>query len=880
MSKIAQGAITFSARMIRVRHAPLVFLLLFAVAPTLHAQFTEDFADSDLTSNPTWSGDTGNFTVNSGRLQLTAPAEADVSYLSTYSPVINDAEWVFDVEMDFLTSSTSLTRFYLVSDEADLTQPLDGYFVEIGNTADNITLHKQTGTDDEIVINDQDKTIDTNPVLVRVKVTRDDLGHWALYKDVGITGDFTEEGEADDLGLDSSSFFGLYCKYTKTRSNLFFFDNIQVSGLGYLDRDPPVLDSLSVTASSRLRLYFNEPLERTSASAVTNYTVDNGVGNPQYAELEDDSTTVDLLFTDDFPNGDSSKIALNNVKDLAGNVIGEISLPFLFFQPAPVNSKDVIITEILADPLPPVSLPEEEYVELFNRSDNPVELRGWTITDGHSDGNFPEKIIQPGTYWIVTSASVAASFSAYPNVIGIDHFPGLNNDGDNLKLIDNEAKVVDEVDYRKDWYHNDDKAEGGWSLELIDPENTCAADVNWTASASPTGGTPGMQNSVFAIRPDVTGPGLTHAIPIDATTVRFQFDERLNALLPGVESFAFTPRAAVHNVSFSDSTLRTLDISCDSLASGVLYTVALSGIRDCPGNLIRSDANQATFGLPEDADRGDVVINEILFNPTPTGVDFVELYNASSKYINLRDWSVGNWSDSLASNRKIIIDQDLLLAPASYLALTENKTILASEYINAPAERIMQVPSLPAFPDDEGSVAVANSDQQWIDHFSYSDKMHSPFLKETEGVSLERLDPSSPTQDANNWKSAASAVGYATPGYVNSNTVSQSASNSTILVDPEIFRPESGTRDHTVIRYRMDHAGYVGTVTIHNLRGSIVKTLAENQILGTSGFFRWDGDKESGERASLGYYYVMFDAFDQSGDQVSVVKRVIVADQF
>lgn len=864
----------------RVCNAPLVFLLLFAVAPALHAQFTEDFSDSNLGDNPPWSGDTGNFRVTGNRLQLTAPAEASVSYLFTPCPVINDATWEFDVEMDFNPSGSNYTRVYLVSDQHDLSGPVNGYFVELGNTTHEVSLYRQTRDATDLLIEGDTDRIDMDPVHVRVKVTRDEFGHWALYSDAGITGSFIKEGEADDLTTNSSSFFGLYCNYTKTRSDLFFFDNIQVSGLGYIDHNPPLLDSLHVTSSSRMTLYFDEPLDQTSATAVRNYSVNNAVGHPQYAELEDDSTTVGLLFTNDFPNGLMSEIEVSNVTDLAGNTMKETTLPFLFFQPAPVNPKDVIITEILADPLPPVSLPEEEYVELFNRSDNPVDLRDWHVTDGHSDGILYDQIIQPGTYWVVTSASVATAFNAYPNVIGIQYFPGLNNDGDDLKLIDDDGKVIDEVRYQKSWYRNDDKAEGGWALELIDPQNTCATDANWTASESPAGGTPGRQNSVFAIRPDVTGPGLIHAIPLDATTIRFQFDEPLNVVLPGPDSFVFNPPVAVHNVVFSDSTLRSLDVACDALSSGVLYTTTLSGIRDCPGNLIRDDADEATFGLPENATTGDIVINEILFNPTSTGVDFVELYNASSKFINLKNWSIANWDDSLATNEKNIGAEDLLLAPASYLALTENKVTLASEYIKAPVDRILQISAMPSFPDDEGSVAVTDSNHLWIDHFSYSDKMHSPFLKETEGVSLERLDPSTPTQDPNNWKSAASGVGYATPGYVNSNSVAQLAINATVRVDPEIFRPESGTPDHTLIRYKMDHAGYIGTVTIHSLRGAIVKTLAENQILGTSGFFRWDGNQETGERASMGYYYVMFDAFDQSGDQVSVIKRVIIADQF
>jgi hypothetical protein len=51
---------------------------------------------------------------------------------------------------------------------------------------------------------------------------------------------------------------------------------------------------------------------------------------------------------------------------------------------------------------------------------------------------------------------------------------------------------VDEVTYSDYWYHDDVKKDGGWTLELINPEApaACADSVNWTASNDAAGGTP------------------------------------------------------------------------------------------------------------------------------------------------------------------------------------------------------------------------------------------------------------------------------------------------------------------------------------------------------------------------------------------------------
>jgi hypothetical protein len=60
----------------------------------------------------------------------------------------------------------------------------------------------------------------------------------------------------------------------------------------------------------------------------------------------------------------------------------------LFFEPVPSIYKDVIITEIFADPTPRVNLPEAEFVELYNRSENPVDIAGWEYSDAGATVNY------------------------------------------------------------------------------------------------------------------------------------------------------------------------------------------------------------------------------------------------------------------------------------------------------------------------------------------------------------------------------------------------------------------------------------------------------------------------------------------------------------
>lgn len=161
----------------------------------------------------------------------------------------------------------------------------------------------------------------------------------------------------------------------------------------------------------------------------------------------------------------------------------------------------------------------------------------------------------------------------------------------------------------------------------------------------------------------------------------------------------------------------------------------------------------------------------------------------------------------------------------------------------------------------------------------YSDNQHSPFLKDTEGVSLERVDINSPTSNKSNWHSASVSNGYATPGFKNGSALENNFEEA-ISVQPEIFSPLAGQPDFAMIAYNLDHAGYVANIKIVNQQGRVIKTVAENELLGTDGFFTWRGDTIEGAKATVGAYMVWFEAFDDRGNVVTLKKRVVIAERF
>ncbi len=856
----------------------VVVVFILSLTQQSFAQFADSFSDGDFTTAPAWIGNESKFVVSGSRLKLQAPAAAGNAYLSTASSAINDASWEFFVKLEFNPSSSNYLRVYLISDSAKVSGSLNGYFVMLGNTADEVSLYRQSGTTRTKIIDGGDGRLNISTSSTKVKVTRDALGNWQLFSDVGLTGTYTSEGVAKDASHLSSAYFSLFCVYTATRSDKFYVDDIVVTGNPIVDATPPTLSSFQVLSSTEIDLVFSEKLEKVSAETIVNYAASNGLGIPAIASLQPDGKTIRLSFAQDFQNGVECSLTISFLKDVAGNEMISIAKPFLYFENFPVSYKDVIITEIFADPSPQIKLPNAEYIEIFNRSEHAIDLTNWILTDGSSSSTFSSKILLPNVYLILTSATSTGDFSSFGDVLGLSNFPTLNNDGDALVIRSSRGLMLDSVKYSDNWYLDDDKKEGGWSLELIDPANPCGENENWIASEDENGGTPGKQNSVFANKPDLTAPKLFSAIPISPTILRLQFNEKLENEIPIPSSFKINPEVVITSVSFVDASLKEIDVQIDPpLQSKTLYTITVQNIRDCNLNLIEQDFDTYEFGLPEQAEPTDVVINEILFNPRPTGVDFVEIVNTSSKFLNIKDWSLSNIEDGVLLNTKIITTENILLKPNAYLAITQDGNVLKGEHVTSHEENFLNVSSLPSFSDDDGSVALADDDGNLLDNLQYTKAWHSVFIKDEEGVSLERVSFTAPTQESQNWKSASSLVGYATPGYVNSNSREQTLQDESVKVDPPAFIPIIGQPNFTQIQFQFDQGGYVANIKIFDSQGHLIKQVANNEVLGTEGFFRWDGDRDDGNKARAGYYMVLFEVFNSAGTVNVFRKPVVIA---
>lgn len=644
------------------------------------------------------------------------------------------------------------------------------------------------------------------------------------------------------------------------------------------DTQAPRVSNTAIPAPNVVRIVFNEPMNQSTLLSAT-YNFSGGISVSSVTAISD--TEVQLNLSSNLVAGDIYTLTLNGLTDCAGNALQANTQLQLGLGLTPTFHQ-VVITEIFADPDPRVGLPEQEYLELYNRTNKVISLQGCKLLDNTSSVTLPAINILPNQYITLVNASVINDFSAYSNVYGISGMVSLNNSGERLTLTAPNGSQVFSVVYSDSWYKDATKKQGGWSLEMIDTDNPCGEVDNWTASINPNGGTPSAENSVKEARPDNIPPRLLRADAIDNATVILSFNERLDSTFAANASYAIDKGISVQTRTVLAPDFKKVRLTLSStLQNREKYRVVVQSLTDCAGNLI-AEANFADFGVPEQADSLDIVLNEVLFNPRTGGSDFIELYNNSEKYINLKNWSLARIRNDAVDSRKNITDEDYVLAPRSYVAISDDILNIQQNYPFSEGKPMLQTPSsLPAFTSQRDVVLVINNLDKIVERFDYDENMHFKLLDDVKGVSLERLGFDLPTNNPNSWFSAASSVGFATPGYENSQNKLYQSQSGEITIVPKVFTPNNdGQADFASINFKFSGQGNVANVIVYDAQGRAVRYLARNQTLPNEGSLLWDGTNEEKNRVLPGYYVVIFEIFNLSGKKETYKETVAVVGKF
>ena len=379
---------------------------------------------------------------------------------------------------------------------------------------------------------------------------------------------------------------------------------------------------------------------------------------------------------------------------------------------------------------------------------------------------------------------------------------------------------------------------------------------------------------------DTIPPSITQLSVITNTTLDIRFSEAVDAISSAMLSNFFADNG-LGNPNNAGRDIMDLNLVHIYFASpfmdGIIYNLRVSNIKDLSNNILNS-ANES-FGIPLVADSFDIVINEILYAPLTGGSDFVEIYNRSNKIFDLKDYALANvgFTSGLVMDIVPIIGVSYLFFPGDYVVLTAATSNVTDQYYTSNPNGFIQLPSMPQFYVDSGGVALLHAGKT-LDLFQYSNAMQFPMLRDFHGVSLERINFDRPTQDKTNWHSASEVVGFATPAYRNSQFESLQNTSTIFFAEPEIFSPDNDATDDFVnFHYHFELAGKVGSITIFDAHGRLVRNLVSNVLLGTDGIFSWDGINNQNTKALIGIYIAYLSVFDLKGNKDTERKTCILA---
>ena len=875
-------------------------LLLFLILPIYSlAQVMDDFSDGDFTANPTWMGTDTCFTVNNNHQLQSAANAAGEAWLSLASGsdllrhlVVSptgryavprdtalDIEWRFWIREAFSPSANNFAEVWLCADTADLTLATQGYFLRFGSAGsqDAIELYRKDSSGEHLICRGPDAAI-ASSFKVAIKVIRDREGHWTLMTDYDNAGIYAIEAEGTDDTYPTDGFIGFYVKYTASNARKFYFDDVYVGPI-IIDTEPPALLGLEAKDPHHVLLSFSESLDESALATSHYHVADNGI--PDSVRFADLPSKILLTFNNPLPDNTNLTLRITDISDLSGNIMAFAEHSFAIYQAV---ANDVVINEIMADPTPIVGLPEWEYVELFNTTAFTIDLTGWTFYIGTTAKPFPSIHIEPLGYLILCKTDAERELQAFGPTCGFSNFT-IANAGATLRLLSPDETMVSEVSFNDNWYHDAEKKDGGWSLEQIDPFNPCAGTVNWSASTDVSGGTPGRVNAINA--PNTTIPQVARVSVLGDDMVLLWFDQQMDhesLLDPAqylVKEINLHPVEVVCNPVENTSLELVFD---HHFEEGVLYTLVLNGMESCSGQPITPDT-EVRFGIPHAISPGEVLINEIMFDPISPGVDYVELYNYSDKTFDLSELKLGVIRESFPNPAdtvlKTITDDNRLFLPATYLLLSTDGFTVGQQY-SCELANYYDMESFPSYANAGGVALLMSRQGLVIDQMTFSEQMHYPLLKETKGVALERVSWEAPSDQADNWHSAAESVHYGTPGYSNSMRISEREFTIGIPIEvaPEVFSPDGdGFDDHCKVTYQFEETGCTMNAYVFSAEGQLVRHLVRGELVAAEGSFVWNGLDSRGCRVPMGTYVVLTEVFDFEGrvkrykNAVAVVSR-------
>ncbi len=501
----------------------------------------------------------------------------------------------------------------------------------------------------------------------------------------------------------------------------------------------------------------------------------------------------------------------------------------------------------------------QEWVEIYNRSEMPLFMEDFYFEDAASTFTHFTGIIPPKTYMVICRYKQQfLDFYHYVDpdlVIESTSWAILNNDRETLFIADQYGNVFDYFEYTAPASYPADL-----SLERINPYDD---ESLWDRSLHPEMSTPAAPNSRLPLQYDLAveesyllkkGALLEHTLIVSNNGYNDIDKFRLKCYAYYDEGEEGVLIYEVELQMPADKTYSFLSEIPDADYTTYRYLVESEEDLDPSNNVSFSYHNNGA--LP-------VVINEIMFRPHTGEPRWLELkINKYYKYL---------FSVTLETERYII---DVPLHNANpYRSRTPFGNSSGYEYIilvNNAADSLfikdnyaignaLIVTGLTSIYVSGEELKLYDPSGNIFENFTFD-----PGWSTTRGVSAERINPLLPSSN-DNWAHSIHPAG-STPGKENSIFTPYIPTETALELSPNPFSPYRGER--TIISFSLPERLSKVNCRIFDLKGRLVKNVVDQEIFAAKGSIIWDGRGTDGRTLPVGVYIIQMEATGSDTERI------------
>ena len=525
------------------------------------------------------------------------------------------------------------------------------------------------------------------------------------------------------------------------------------------------------------------------------------------------------------------------------------------------NTSYIHISEIMSDPSPSRGLAEAEYIELYNSNEQEIENISLYITDRKDTIELNIDSWAAKKYILIGHKDFRKSWDVDVHYIPLNKMLSLGNESDSIYILDQNKNIVDFFKYSYLQLPKD-KRDGGYSFSRIADTWDCKSEYTWQASANPLGGSPGKENEHIEqyVFQNIT---LTQTVLKDEKLVECSFN-------PKIESSAdikiFDQNHKEIKFEVIENGRLNLELN-ETINVGNTSEIFIK-INNCLGMNLDTSIIVYNKHIPL---KNEILINEILFNPSPGGVDFIELYNNSYVTINISDLILTNTLDTFYL--KNILKENSrfnLIHPSEYRVISINKEAIISQYYVKENAHLLEISKMISMPDDKGIIQLLNENQETVDYLAYDKGYHLKWLEETEGRSLERkrINPGNTFNE--NWSSATDDIGKASPTYKNSQATAEGQTKAAdFWLTKEILSPKTISSDGQLeLNYLINEEANLVNVRVFSSSGNFISEIISKRSIRNNGILVWDLSID-GEIIPMGTYILHVETYRENGARKS-----------